>query len=83
MWQAQKNKRTLSHTQHNPNARHRTDDENAGPMALSDEARQWLTNNGLEGFLCIANAPPHDEPEQAAATIDLFEIVKRNMRKQI
>ena len=45
-------------------------------MALSDEAKQWLTEHGLEGFLCIAEAPPHNEPEQAAATINLFEITE-------
>ena len=45
-------------------------------MALSEEARQWLTEHGLEGFLRIADAPLHVEPEQAAATIDLSEITE-------
>ena len=45
-------------------------------MALSDKARQWFTDNGLEGFLRIADAPPHEEPEQVAATIDLTEITE-------
>ena len=45
-------------------------------MALSDEGKQWLTEHGLKGFLCIADAPSHDEPEQAAATIDLSEITE-------
>ena len=45
-------------------------------MVLSDEAREWLIASGLEGFLCIADAPQHDEPEQAAATIDLSEITE-------
>ena len=45
-------------------------------MALSDEARQWMTENGLEGLLRIADAPPHGEPEQAATTIDLSEITE-------
>ena len=45
-------------------------------MALSEEARQWMTENGLEGLLRIADAPPHTEPEQAAATIDLSEITE-------
>ena len=42
-------------------------------MALSDEARQLMTENGMEGLLRIADAPPHAESEQAAATIDLSE----------
>ena len=76
MWQAHKNKRTLRYTELSPNVDQRTDEEDAGTMALSEEARQWLTDNGLEGFLRIANAPPHDEPEQADATIDMSEITE-------
>ena len=45
-------------------------------MALSEEAKQWLTEHGLEGFLRIVDAPPHAEPEQSTATIDLSEITK-------
>ena len=30
----------------------------------------------MEGFLRIAEVPPHDEPEQAAATIDLSKITE-------
>ena len=76
LWQACKNRRTLRHTEHNPNTGQRTDEEDAGSMALSEEARQWLTENGLEGFLRIADTPPHDEPEQAATTIDLSKITE-------
>ena len=74
--EACKNRRTLRHREHSPNAESRTDKEEAGTLALSDEARQWLTDNGLEGFLRIADAPPHEEPEQAATTIDLSEITE-------
>ena len=45
-------------------------------MVLSDEARKWLTENGLGGLLRIADAPPHKEPEQAAATVDLSEVTE-------
>ena len=45
-------------------------------MALSDAAREWFTRNGLEGFLCIADALPHEEPEQVAPTIDLSELTE-------
>ena len=76
MWQARKNRRTLRHIDLSPNADQRTDEEDAGTMALSEEERQWLTENGLEGFLRIADAPPHEEPEQAATSIDLSEITK-------
>ena len=76
LWQARKNRRTLRRTKLSPYADQLIDDENTGPMALSDEAKQWITEHGLEGFLCIAEAPPHNEPEQAAATINLFEITE-------
>ena len=63
LWQARKNRRTLRHIDLSPNADQRTDEEDAGTMALSEEERQWLTENGLEGFLRIADTPPHEEPE--------------------
>ena len=66
LWQARKDKRTLKQTEHNPNLEKRTDrnEEDAGPMALSDvKAKEWFTENGLEGFLRITDTPPHEEPE--------------------
>ena len=45
-------------------------------MTLSNAAREWFTKNGLEGFLRKADAPPHEEPEQVASTIDLTEIIE-------
>ena len=76
LWQARKKRRTLRHTELSPNADQRTDEEDVGTMALSKEARQFLTENGLEGFMCIADAPPHEEPEHAATSIDLSEITE-------
>ena len=78
LWHAQKDRRTLRCTKPNPNSEKRTDskEEDVGPMALSDKAREWFTENGLEGFLRIADAPPHEELEQVAATIDLAEITE-------
>ena len=45
-------------------------------MALSTATREWFRKNNLEGFLRIANAPPHEEPEKGAPTIDLEEITE-------
>ena len=45
-------------------------------MALSNAACEWFTKNRLKGFLRITNAPPHEDPEQVAPTIDLEEITK-------
>ena len=76
LWQARKNGSTLRRRELNPCTDQHTDEEYTGPMAPSEEAKQWLTEHGLEGFLRIADAPPHDEPEQAAKTIDLSEITE-------
>ena len=43
-------------------------------MALLDAAKDWLSRYGLEGFLWIAEAPPHEEPEKVSLQIDLEEI---------
>ena len=45
-------------------------------MTLSTAAREWFSKNDLEGFLRIADTPPHEEPEKVAPTIDLAEITK-------
>ena len=78
LWRAQKSTRTLRHTEHNLLAKKHTDndEEDSGPMVLSNTTRKWFTKNGLEGFLRITDAPPHEEPEQVAPTIDLEEITK-------
>mgnify|MGYP006925733424 FL=1 len=39
LWQARKDKSTLKRTKNSPNAGRRTDEEDAGSMALSEEAR--------------------------------------------
>ena len=43
-------------------------------MALSTATREWFSKHGLEGFLRIADAQPHDKPEKVTPTIDLEEI---------
>ena len=40
-------------------------------MALSAKAKDWLQQHGLEGFIRVAKAPPHQEPETVARTIDV------------
>ena len=76
MWQARTNRRPRKRTELTLYTDQHTDEENTGPMALSKEEKQWLTEHGLEGFLHIVDALPHDEPEQAATTIDLSEITE-------
>ena len=45
-------------------------------MALSTATREWFSEHGLEGFLRIADAQPHDKPEKVTPTIDLEEIAE-------
>ena len=78
LWKACKDTRTLRPTEHKPILENRTDnnEEDSDPMALSDAAREWFTKNSLEGFLYIADAPPHEELEHVAPTNDLAEITE-------
>ena len=46
--------------------------DNIEPMALSNEVKNCLIKNGLEGFIRVAEAPPHEELEQVS--IDLKAI---------
>ena len=43
-------------------------------MAFSTATKDWLSKNGLEGFLRVVDAPPHEEPEKVTSMIDLKEI---------
>ena len=45
-------------------------------MALSETAKKWFTQHGLDGFLRIAEAPTHKESEKGAKKIDLEEIME-------
>ena len=45
-------------------------------MELSEIAKKWFTQHGLEGFLQIIEAPPHNEPGKVAKKIDLEEITE-------
>ena len=73
--QAQKHSREITRTEHT-HTDQQTPEEESGPMALSDEARQWMTENRMEGLLRIADTPPHAEPEQATTTINLLEVTE-------
>ena len=50
------------------------DDEDIVPMALSTATRDWISKNGLEGNLQVADLPPHEEPEKAVLTIGIKKI---------
>ena len=39
-------------------------DDDMEHMALSEAAKKWFKQHGLEGFLRIVEAPPHGEAEK-------------------
>jgi hypothetical protein len=62
--------------QPHPDLRPQAAAEEEEAMALSEGARQWMMENGLGGLLRVADAPPHKEPEQAAAAVDITEVTE-------
>ena len=54
--QAQKHRGAIRRTEHtHPDPEQQTAEEGSEPMALSEEARQWMIENGLEGLLRITD----------------------------
>ena len=51
-------------------------DHTLEPMVLSETAKKWFTQHGLDGFLRIAEAPTHKESEKGAKKIDLEKITE-------
>ena len=45
-------------------------------MALSIATGEGFSKHGLEGCLRVVDAPPHEEPEKVAPTINLEEITE-------
>ena len=49
-------------------------------MTLSEAAKKWLKQHGLEGFLRIMEAPPHKEAERVVKAIDTEVITEEAIR---
>ena len=52
-------------------------------QALSEAAKKWLWQHGLEGFLTIMEAPPHWEAEKIVKEIDTDLIMDEAIRSLI
>ena len=52
-------------------------------MALSETAKKWLTQEGLEGFLRIVEALPHGEARKVMKKIDTEVIIEEAIRALI
>ena len=49
------------------------------PWRSQKKQKDWLIKHGWEGFLRVAEVPPHEEPEKVTSTIDLEEMSKGTM----
>ena len=49
-------------------------------MVLSEAAKKWLKQHGLEGFLRIVEAPPHGDAENVVKDIDTEVITEEAIR---
>ena len=55
-------------------------EEDMGCQALSEAAKKWLRQHGLEGFLTIMEAPPHREAEKIIKEVDTEVITEEEIR---
>ena len=49
-------------------------------QALTEAAKKWLSQHGLEGLLTIMEAPPHREAEKIIKKIDTEVITEEGIR---
>ena len=55
-------------------------EEDMAFQALSEAAKKWLRQHGLEGFLTIMEPPPHREAEKIIKEIDTEVITEEAIR---
>ena len=55
-------------------------EEDMDCQTLSEAAKKWLRQHGLEGFLTIMEAPPHWEAEKIIKEIDTEVITEEAIR---
>ena len=58
-------------------------EEDMDCQALSEAAKKWLRQHGLEGFLTIMEVPPHQEAEKIVKEIDTELITEEAIRALI
>ena len=70
-----------SHSHHHPTSPSQSDlDADMDPQTLSEAAKKWLRQHGLEGFLTIMEAPPHKEADRVIKEIDTEVITEEAVR---
>ena len=88
LWRTQQSTHAFGRTERSThrathNYNQESEEEDTSHMALSIAAREWFSKHGLEGFLRVADASPHEEPEKVAPRIDLEEITEGTIQALI
>ena len=53
------------------------------PTIITTALRNWLTENGLQGFIQVAEAPPHPNATEIASRINIETITDSMLRKKL
>ena len=53
------------------------------PIIITTALRNWLTENGLQGFIQVAKAPPHPNTIEIASRISIETITDWMLRKKL
>ena len=53
------------------------------PIIITTALRNWLTENGLQGFIQVAEAPPHPNATEIASRINIGTITDSMLRKKL
>ena len=53
------------------------------PTILTTVLRNWLTENGLQGFIQVAEAPPHPNATEIASRLNIETITDMMIRKKL
>ena len=66
-----------SHSQHSPSYLSEM------PTIITTALRNWLTENGLQGFIQVAEAPPHPNATEIASKLNIETITDSMIRKKL
>ena len=53
------------------------------PTIITTALRNWLTENGLQGFIQVAEAPPHPNATEIASRLNIETITDSMIRKKL
>ena len=66
-----------------PHSQHATAQYFEMPTIITTALRNWLTENGLQGFIQVAEAPPHPNATEITSRINIETITDSMLRKKL